>query len=159
MISRVTDTGEPMPALRVVDRDGTLVEAAGPIGFTTPVNAQTDGPYRFVRELEAGLELWCRSQYVSTATPDSGGERLPLGDITDEDRAELADGVARWMNPPDENGEVPPAGEIVVVPVGEVALVGAVVDGDPTRVRLALWLRRTTSGWAGEEFVACSDPR
>ena len=158
VVSRLSDTGKPMSALQIIDRDGTLETAPGPAGFVTLVNAQTDGPPRFTRELEAGLELWCRSQYVFSSSPGSGGDPLPLGDITDNDRAELADGLARWLNPPDENGEFPPAGEIAVIPIDEVALVGPMVGGDPNKVSLALWLRRTTTGWAAEKLVGCSAP-
>lgn len=157
VVSRLSDAGEAMPA-QIIDRDGTLETAPGPAGFVTLVNAQTDGPPRFTQELEGGLELWCRSQYVFSSSPGSGADPLPLGDITDNDRAELADGVARWLSPPDENGEFPPAGEIAVIPIDELALVGPVVGGDPNKVSLALWLRRTTTGWAAEKLVGCSGP-
>lgn len=160
VISRESDTGEAMPALLVVDREGTLADAAGPTGFVSAVHVQTVGPWRHVRDLEGGLELWCRSELVSQATIDAfGDEPVPLGEITGDDRAELTEGIARWLAPPDENGDHPPVGEVVVLPVDEMAIVALPIEGHPTRVSLAFWMRRTTDGWVGDRLVACSGPR
>ena len=137
----------------------TTAPTSTPAPLTSTTTDVVDGPVSFVADLGGGLELWCPPVPTVHAQPDYFGlEVLPLGTITPEDEAELADALARWFSPPDDNGivELVDIGPTIVVPHDDGAIVGRLIGGDPTRVDVAVHLRRTTDGWAGTWLRACS---